>query len=500
MRKRGYYILLLTATIMIAGCNNNSSEPTTEASNNSATSDTPAQNTEEVATEETATTIDPLAAPVPVTVVVQQEDASTAPITEVKDIAQSSSPKQITELIESGAVTLDDTGNFNPKQPITRAEFINWMYGYDNKHVKTKNPATPSYSDVAPNHPDYRIIEGLQAAGIITGFPDGTMKLDKELSRQELTLLWGWYQRENDVIDPIGGESTQQFTLNEYSDMKKIGKTYLASLSYYGGDKEQPYAKVFATNKTLNPQEAVTREQAAKWIVDYKNIDERQAEIDKENLSDPTIENSPTSSATTITINDISKSHVKRQIVQLVQSGAVAVDTNGQFRPDDSITRRDFLKWLYKYDFKDFEPVQSNQSSFEDVAVDDPDHLLIETLKKADAIVPLDNNELRLDEPLTREQLTLIWSWYQDQFSVKDPIINVDVLRTNLNNSIGEDAKDIGKPYQNKDLYVHGIAGYLTGDREYRNVFGFVKLIHPQAEVSRAEAAQWLVDYTEKEE
>lgn len=499
MRKKGYYILLLTATFALTGCND-LAEPVISSADSVNTTETSSEPTD-ATTEQSTATVDSLSAPTPVKVIVQGVDATADALpAEAKDISNNPAEQQIKKLIDSGAVTLDATDNFNPDQPITRSEFINWMYGYDNKHVKTKNAENPSYTDVAPDNPDYRLIEGLQAAGIITGFPDGTMKLDKELTRQELTLLWGWYQRESDVTDPIVADSVQQFTLNKYSDMKKIGKTYLASLSYYAGKQEKPYVKVFSTDQALDPQEAVTRAQAAQWIIDYTQIDEKQVEVDQENQDEDTSLSNTSSSSETITVNDISDSHVKTQIVKLLGSGAVTLDTNGQFRPDDSITRRDFIKWLYKYDFKDFEPQQTDQSSFKDVPVDDPDHNLIETLKAADAIVPLDDNELQLDQPLTREQLTLMWSWYQDQFSVKDPIVNVDVLKTNLLNSVGEDAKNIGKLYQNKDLYIQGISGYLNGDREYRNIFGFVKLIKPQAEVSRAEAAQWIVTYTDKDE
>lgn len=491
MRKKGYYILLLTAMITLAGCNNNSAEPANPTNTTSTATDTTAENTAKT-TEET-TTSDPLAASVPVNVEVQDHKASkNTTATQAKDISNSPAQQQIKKLIESRAVTLDDSGNFNPKEPITRSQFIHWMYGYDNKEIKLKNNPTPSFDDVAQDNPDYPLIEGLQISGVITGFPDGTMKLDKSLTREELSLLWGWYQSDGDVVDSAVSPEIHLQALKKYSDYKKIGNIFIDAVYRYGSDDDSEYAHVFGKSNKLQPQQAVTREQAAQWIVDYTKIEDREEE-DTDDVED----NLETSASNTVTVTDLSQHMAQNDIVNLLSSGATSVDPDGKFNPNDSITRRDFIEWMYRY-----HPIEESTSTdftpFVDVAENDPDYALIQKLQQTNQIVGIEDHSLKLDQPLTREQLCLLWTAYTNISALQDRIVSPSVTQTNLSNYI--DGKEVGKDYTNKEFYQQSVLPFLIGDREYRQVFGYVPHIQPQAEVSRAEAAQWIVKFTDKDD
>lgn len=492
MRKKGYYILLLTAVIALAGCNNNTSEPANPSTSTTSSIETSTENTE-TATQQT-TTNDPLAAATPVKVVVQndKESYSTTP-NDAKDISNSPAQQQIQKLIESVAVTLDDNGNFNPKEPITRSQFIQWMYGYDNKEIKLKNNPNASFDDVASDNPDYLLIEGLYTSGVITGFPDGTMKLNKSLTREELTLLWGWYQSDGDVVDSAVSPEIHLQALKNYSDYKKIGHIFIDAVYRYGANDDSEYTNVFGKNNKLQPQQAVTREQAAKWIVDYTKIEDREEED-----TDDVKANFETSASTTVTVTDLSHNIAQNDIVNLLSSGAASVDTNGHFNPNDFITRRDFIEWMYRYHPIEESTPLTEFTPFVDVAENDPDYALIQKLQQTDQIVGFDDHSLKLDQPLTREQLCLLWTAYTNISSLKDPIVSPSVTQTNLLNYI--DGKEVGKDYKNKEFYQQAVLPFLIGDREYRQVFGYVPHIQPQAEVSRAEAAQWIVKFTDKDD
>lgn len=485
---------LLLVVALLAGCTDKAAPPATSASETVTGQE--ATGTEEQGT----TTTDPLAAPTPVKVVVQgasSSDSSSASQLP-DDIGNVPEKQQITKLLQSGAVKLDNPASFEPNQPITRSEFIRWMYGYDGKHIKPKLASQPSFSDVDSSNPDYALIEGLQAAGVITGFPDGTMQLDKELTRQELTLLWGWYERERSVTNPIVDSSVTQFALKKYKDGAQISDTYVAAVGFYANQEKHPLEQVFGVTNKLEPQQPVTHAQAARWIVENTVVAEQQQEqneVTKELQTEATEAMAAQQATQTVTVNDIATSPVQWQITRLISSGIPVLDGQGHFQPDTSITRRDFIRWMYQYDPKELTPADQPPPAFTDVQNTDPDYALVDKLRQADLLPAVNNNELKLDQPLTREQLTVLWAWYQQMNNVREPILALSTVQDSLFTI--SDAKEIGTSYSNKEPYIRAVATFVYGEPTYRNVFGFTTLLKPQAEVSRAEAAQWLVEYTE---
>ncbi|ANF97267.1 hypothetical protein AR543_15510 [Paenibacillus bovis] len=477
------YTVIIAMGLIITGCQ-------TETSADQAVQKNPQENT--VGTDEQSVD-DPLAAPTAVYVNVQEQASSNESAQEPTDIAQTAEKEYIQKLLKSGAAKLDQQGKFMPEQPITRTEFINWMYNYNNKHIKPHNAKTPSFNDLTPENVNYTLIEGMKAAGVIIGFPDGSMQLDKALTRQELTLLWGWYTPEYLIIDPVlNKKTTRTYGLRPYRDSKQVGEPYVTSMNFYLNGEHDVYFDIFPKGKELKPQESVTRAQATHWIVANNKVNEKQEKQD-ERLARNNNEVAPAVSPSLsdqITVTDIADSSVKGQITRLLQSGAASVNEQGEFQPDDVVTRRDFIRWMYKYDFKKWDAVSSSNPSYEDVPVTDPDYAIVETMKAADAIIPLDNNKLELDRPLTREQLALLWYWYQDEDRVKDPMLNLNTIKAGT--STIPDFDRIGTTYADPEPYIRAVAAAENG--LYRNVFGYVKSLNPQQEVTRAEAAQWLVD------
>lgn len=196
--------------------------------------------------------------------------ASTQPETvQAVDAAGHVSETFIAKLLQGGNIELDAEGNFRPNEAITRSEFIHWMYGYDNKGIKPFKPSAPSFVDVPAQHADFELIEGLYQAGVITGFPDQTMKLDKELSREELCLLWGWYQSADSVIDPIIPLASAELSLKPYGDGDKVGQIFIRAVDKYLTNEDSSYTAVFGKTPKLNPQGSVSRAEAAQWIVSY---------------------------------------------------------------------------------------------------------------------------------------------------------------------------------------------------------------------------------------
>ncbi|KRE32527.1 S-layer homology domain-containing protein [Paenibacillus sp. Soil522] len=205
---------------------------------------------------------------------IPEESVQPEPV-QVNDIAGHASETYITQLLQSGSIKPDTDGNFRPNEAITRSEFIHWMYGYDNKGIKPYKPSAPSFIDVPKEHADFELIEGLHQAGVITGFPDESMKLDKELTREELCLLWAWYQSADSVIDPIIPLASAELSLKPYGDGDKVGQIFIRAVDQYLTNEDVSYTAVFGKTPKLNPQGSVTRAEAAQWIVSYSDKNEQ---------------------------------------------------------------------------------------------------------------------------------------------------------------------------------------------------------------------------------
>jgi|GEM_PF-1563684 len=194
-----------------------------------------------------------------VSVTVQKGQPEGAAAESADDIAAHPFEADIQALIATVPQALKE-GSFLPDEAITRGQFIDWMYRFDSKHMKPHRPAEQSFSDLASDHPLYETIEALKANGLINGFPDGTIRAEEPLTREQLTKLWVDY----DSPWPFSFVS-----IIGYEDAGDIGKLYERTVSrYIAGGSDTLYNVVFTGGtKRIEPQKPVTRAQAAAWII-----------------------------------------------------------------------------------------------------------------------------------------------------------------------------------------------------------------------------------------
>lgn len=78
-------------------------------------------------------------------------------------------------------------GTFRPNKNITRAEFSKMVaIGFN---VAAFTPAVPTYSDVPASYWAYRYIEGLTAAGVVSGFGNGQFRPNDQLNRAQMVKM-----------------------------------------------------------------------------------------------------------------------------------------------------------------------------------------------------------------------------------------------------------------------------------------------------------------------
>lgn len=103
----------------------------------------------------------------------------------MSDITDHWAKDQIQSWVDNGNIKGYPDGMFKPDNNISRAEFMtiaNKAFGYTEK-------AEISYSDVADGSWYEDAVAVAKAAGYINGYPDGTMKPDAPITRQEAAVI-----------------------------------------------------------------------------------------------------------------------------------------------------------------------------------------------------------------------------------------------------------------------------------------------------------------------
>ncbi|MEM6425344.1 MAG: S-layer homology domain-containing protein, partial [Cyanobacteria bacterium P01_D01_bin.128] len=169
-------------------------------------------------------------------------------------------------------------------------------------------------------------------------------------------------------------------------------------------------------------------------------------------------------------------------------------DNAGAFNPNQSVTRREFARWLAAVNNRFYQDdpgqkvrlgVASDRPAFQDVGPEDPDFPYIQGLAEA-GIIPsaLAGNatavNFRPDAPLTRETLV---SW-KVPLDIRQPLPNATIEA--IQEAWGfQDAGEIDPAALRPVL-----ADFGNGDfANIRRMFGFTTLLQPKEAVTRAEAA-----------
>lgn len=203
--------------------------------------------------------------PTPVAVAKNSPTSTSVAFEDIKGVL---GEKEITELAQL-AVFDTTSGKFNPQAPITRAEFVRWLVRANNaffagsadKVIRLAESGKATFSDVPPTHPDFGYIQGLANAGYPIGNDAQTFKPDQVLTREQMLAMKVALDHRVPIESYKGGAPVG------WTDSKKISKKYWPAL--YVESVLQNNANIgrtFGSIKTLNPQAAVNRAEAARCI------------------------------------------------------------------------------------------------------------------------------------------------------------------------------------------------------------------------------------------
>lgn len=178
----------------------------------------------------------------------------------------------------SGKVAKDGSTYFDPNSQLTRAQMAKIIV----ESQKFKLDKTNVFSDVIPTNGYRDHISTLTAAGITTGFEDGTYKPNTTVSRQHFSLfvarmLDDVYKTPLTVVeDSFMKDRTKKYTFNYYSKDKTTTAMFYFTDEVY---KESPEAQQWIKEENGKLTRFLVRENtnglyigypASEWDVDLK--------------------------------------------------------------------------------------------------------------------------------------------------------------------------------------------------------------------------------------
>lgn len=188
------------------------------------------------------------------------QEASVA--AQYQDVEGTYAQKTVENLLEAGIVDIGD-GQFRPDEPITRAEFLEWLVKATNqqlpreRQIRLARSGQATFNDVQPDNPAFPFVQGAADSGFVIGYDETTFQPDRVLSREEMIAIKVSF----DKREPVANGNCY----NYYTDFEEIAPKYRQAIhncdnSWYGS---QTAAHIWGSIKTFRPKQAVTRAEAA---------------------------------------------------------------------------------------------------------------------------------------------------------------------------------------------------------------------------------------------
>ena len=130
------------------------------------------------------------------------DSGSPLPTRSFADMQQHWAKDCVNRLSASRQISGYPNGQFRPEAQVTRAEFAVLMLNSFPTLIQSTPQLTRSFRDVRRDYWAYWALQTAYQKGIFVGYPDGTMRPDRSISRVEaIATLVSLVNRTNDVYD-----------------------------------------------------------------------------------------------------------------------------------------------------------------------------------------------------------------------------------------------------------------------------------------------------------
>ncbi len=189
---------------------------------------------------------------------------STVQFTDLADVPDKAMIEQLAQL----HVFDDLAPTFKPNQPITRGEYITWLYRAYNaivpkdKQLRLAPQITQQFTDTPASNPAYKYVQALSNAGYSIGYKDGTFKPDKPITREEMIGI----KVGLDVGKDLPPYRSQMEYIWKFSDAKNIDERFTGYVHqdyYTSGPNGSNIQRAFGKIGSFKAKQPVLRYEAA---------------------------------------------------------------------------------------------------------------------------------------------------------------------------------------------------------------------------------------------
>ncbi len=122
---------------------------------------------------------------------------------EISDVSENywANP-EIIDMVSKNVMQLDANSNFNPENPVKRADFVKMLtkvLGHDNLNITVENP----YVDIDNFTANYDAIMKSEELGLVYGYPDKTFKPQNKMTKAEVTSVMSHITKNIDADDTV---------------------------------------------------------------------------------------------------------------------------------------------------------------------------------------------------------------------------------------------------------------------------------------------------------
>ncbi|MBD2872374.1 S-layer homology domain-containing protein [Paenibacillus arenilitoris] len=170
------------------------------------------------------------------------------------DVSDHWASDAIGKLAKAGILEGMPDGSFKPDNRMSRAEYMAVLYRLLGLEDAGSSPA---FTDV-PNDVWYSTyVKSLSAMNIVSGYPDGSFRPDKEMTREEAFVLL--YRAVKDKLQPV---TTSAPAYTDSADVSDWAREAIEALTRAGILQGTPDGKV-------NPKKTITRAEIAKIVAPF---------------------------------------------------------------------------------------------------------------------------------------------------------------------------------------------------------------------------------------
>jgi outer membrane murein-binding lipoprotein Lpp len=183
------------------------------------------------------------------------------------DLDEATQKPMIDELTKIGL--FDEMGEkFDPFKPITRGEYVAWLYKAHNKimpaerQINMAPQATPYFKDLKPEHAAYKYAQALANAGYSVGYQDGTFRPDVPITREEMIGMKVGVDC-GKTFEPYRGQMAFVWKFSDSDQIDNRFTGYIHQDYYVSGAHGNNIARAFGQIGTFRPKQPVMRCEAA---------------------------------------------------------------------------------------------------------------------------------------------------------------------------------------------------------------------------------------------